>query len=514
MKGNNGVTPATIMVVDDTPANISVLLGLLSEDGHKVLVAKDGEGALEQLKFVRPDLILLDVMMPGLDGFEVCRRIKQTPGSEDLPILFLTALDEPSDKIKGFTVGAADYVAKPLRHAEVMARVNVHLALFQARERLSSFNTELESSVAARTAELHRSNAELKRALAEIEHLKAKLLAENAYLREELDERKPIRSIIGKSPALQSLLERIALVAPTSASVLIAGETGTGKELVASAIHDRSPRVARNLVKLNCAAISAGLVESELFGHIKGAFTGASDKRVGRFELADGGTLFLDEVSELPPETQVKLLRVLQEHEFEPVGSSRTQKVDVRIVAASNRDLAGEVAAGRFRADLFHRLSVFPIEVPPLRERTGDIPLLAEHFLREAARKLSRTLRGIEPNSLATLTAYPWPGNIRELQNVIERSAILSRGEWLIVESLGAETPLTTHTLASGSAVDHDGAETTMAEIQRRHIVGVMQKTHGVIEGDEGAARLLNMSPSTLRYRMKKLGIDRHEEER
>ena len=509
------VTPATVLVVDDTPANISVLLGLLGEEGHKVLVAKDGESALEQLKFVQPDLILLDVMMPGLDGFEVCRRVKQLAGFADTPILFLTALDEPEDKLKGFAAGAADYVAKPLRHPEVMARVNVHLALHQALRQLRELNIGLEQRVVARTAELSNSNAELTRALTEIESLKAKLQAENAYLREELDEHAAPRAIVGQAPALRALLARIALVAPTTASVFISGETGTGKELIARAIHDGSPRAARNLVKLNCAAISAGLVESELFGHAKGAFTGATDKRVGRFELADGGTLFLDEVSELPLETQVKLLRVLQEQEFEPVGSSRTMQVDVRVIAASNRDLATEVIAGRFRADLYHRLNVFPLAVPPLRDRIEDIPLLAEHFLARITRRMNKTLRGIEAESLQHLMTYTWPGNIRELQNVIERSAILSRGEWLEVEPLALQTDpsliLESAIGVMASAEDKQDQGDALAAVQRRHILAILRKTRGIIEGTQGAARLLNMKPSTVRYRMKILGIERHE---
>ena len=338
---------ATIMVVDDTPANIGVLLGLLNEQGHKVLVANDGLSALEQLKYVRPDLILLDIMMPSLDGFEVCRRIKQTTDLAEIPILFLTALDEADEKLKGFAAGAADYVTKPIRHPEVLARVNVHLALHRANAALRNSNLELESRVAARTHEWVEANRELTRALHEIELLKGKLHAENDYLREELQPLVQSSDIVGDSPALQQVLTRLAMVAPTDSTVFILGETGTGKELIARAIHQQSPRADKTLVKLNCAAISAGLVESELFGHTKGAFTGATDRRIGRIELADGGTLFLDEVSELPLDTQVKLLRVLQEHEFEPVGSSRTLKVDVRVVAASNRDLQSEVAAGR-----------------------------------------------------------------------------------------------------------------------------------------------------------------------
>ena len=507
---------ATVLVVDDTPANIGVLLGLLSEQGHKVLVANDGISALEQLKYVHPDLILLDVMMPGLDGFEVCRRIKRLPALADIPILFLTALDEADEKLKGFAAGAADYVTKPLRHPEVLARVNVHLALHRANQALKTAKDELEQRVAARTRDLTQANHDLATALREIEVLKSKLQAENAYLREELQSQGPHADMVGSSPALQQVLAQIALVAPTTSTVFITGETGTGKELIARALHQGSPRADKNLVKLNCAAISAGLVESELFGHTKGAFTGATDKRVGRFELADGGTLFLDEVSELPLDTQVKLLRVLQEQEFEPVGSSRTLKVDVRVVAASNRDLPSEVAAGRFRADLFHRLNVFPLQIPALRERRDDIPQLALHFLSLAARKLNRTFRGIADASMTALLQYPWPGNIRELQNVIERSAILSPGPYLQVDglqlSMPATPPVTVSATPPTATTGPTGTEiATFAEVQRSHLIAVLQKTRGVIEGAHGVALLLNMRPSTVRYRIRKLGIVREE---
>ena len=514
---NSSLSPstATILVVDDTPANISVLLGLLNKQGYKVLVANDGASALEQLKHVHPDLILLDVMMPGLDGFEVCRRIKQLPDLAEIPILFLTALDETEEKLKGFAAGAADYVTKPLRHPEVLARVNVHLALHRANHALKDANNELERRVDERTRDLTQSNRELSTALDEIELLKSKLQAENAYLREELQTQAPSSEIVGSSPALKVVMAQIAKVAPTSSTVFVLGETGTGKELIARAIHQGSPRKDKTLVKLNCAAISAGLVESELFGHTKGAFTGATDKRIGRFELADGGTLFLDEVSELPLDTQVKLLRVLQEQEFEPVGSSRTVKVDVRVVAASNRDLPAEIAAGRFRADLYHRLNVFPLQIPSLRERRADIAELTAHFMGKAARKLNRTFRGIADESMAALLQYSWPGNIRELQNVIERSAILSSGPDLEVDlsQLSTIQPLPTVAPPAPAQAPHTDPNdvATFAEVQRSHLIAVLQKTRGVIEGTHGAARLLNMKPSTVRYRIRKLGITRDE---
>ena len=261
----------------------------------------------------------------------------------------------------------------------------------------------------------------------EIATLKARLEKENVYLQEEIRTEHNFEEIVGNSPALLAVLRKVEQVAPTDSTVLIYGETGTGKELIARAIHDRSARKGRTLVRVNCSAISAGLVESELFGHLKGAFTGAIDRRVGRFELADGGTIFLDEIGELPLETQVKLLRVLQEHEFEPVGSSRPLRVDVRVIAATNRNLREAVEAGRFRSDLFYRLNVFPLELPPLRERRSDIPQLVMHCVSRFSKRFGKKVEGVSQESMARLMSYPWPGNVRELQNVMERAVVLSR---------------------------------------------------------------------------------------
>jgi len=334
-------------------------------------------------------------------------------------------------------------------------------------------------------------------ALAELQLLKNRLEAENVYLQEEIRTQHNFEEIVGNSPALLSALRQVERVAPTDASVLIFGETGTGKELFARAIHSRSPRGERPLVKVNCGAIAPGLVESELFGHVKGAFTGALSNRSGRFELADRGTIFLDEISELPPETQVKLLRVLQEQEFEPVGSSRTLRVDVRVIAASNRRLDEAVRASRFRADLLYRLNVFPLEVPALRERRSDIPLLVAFFLDRLAKKLGKPLEGVSRSSLERLVVYPWPGNVRELQNVIERAAILSTGPLLEIPP---------ELLATREAVP---ASQTLEDLEREHIVSVLRGTGGVIEGPRGAAGMLGLHPNTLRSRMKKLGIER-----
>jgi formate hydrogenlyase transcriptional activator len=320
--------------------------------------------------------------------------------------------------------------------------------------------------------------------------------------------------IIGSSPALLAALRKVAIVAPTDVTVLISGETGTGKELIARAVHAQSLRRERALISLNCNAIAPGLIESELFGHVKGAFTGAAEHRGGRFQAADGGTLFLDEVSGLSLEAQSKLLRVLQEHEFEAVGSSKTVTVDVRVIAATNRELPPEVQAGRFRADLFYRLNVFPIDVPPLRERRADIPVLTEYFMQRMARKLGKPLERIAPATLAALNAHFWPGNVRDLQNTIERAAVLASGTTLVVDwdlgtghsrSEGAEAAATAH----GAAPPDSHTVETLEALERNHIIAMLKRTGGVIEGPNGAACLLGMKPSTVRHRLKKLAITR-----
>jgi formate hydrogenlyase transcriptional activator len=359
----------------------------------------------------------------------------------------------------------------------------------------------------------------------ELRALRDRLAAENLYLQEEIRQDHDFREIVGRSPTLLRLLAAIGAVAPTDSTVLILGETGTGKELIARAIHDRSRRRDRPLVKVNCSAISAGLVESELFGHVRGAFTGAMTSRVGRFELADHGTIFLDEIGDLPLDTQVKLLRVLQEREFEPVGSSQSRRVDVRVIAATNRDLEKGVAEGWFRADLYYRLNVLPLRVPPLRDRAEDIPLLAGFFADRCGRDVGKAVAGLTQDATDALVAYSWPGNIRELQNVIERAVVLAQSVPVRIDRdllpglparPGAEPesgPVGRPVLASAapfaSPPASGGAIETLEVAERRHIEAALDRCGWRVEGARGAATALAMNPSTLRSRMKKLGIVR-----
>jgi PAS domain S-box-containing protein len=348
-----------------------------------------------------------------------------------------------------------------------------------------------------------------------VEQERNRLQQHNLYLREEIKSEYNFEEIVGQSGALQKVLKDVDRVAATDASVLIIGETGTGKELVARAIHARSPRKDKPLIKVNCAAMAPGLVESELFGHEKGAFTGATERRIGRFELAHAGTLFLDEVGEIPPEIQVKLLRVLQERELERAGGNTTIRVDVRVIAATNRDLARAIADGKFRQDLFYRLNVFPVRIPPLRERKGDLRLLVSYLVDRYAKQFGRRITHVSAATLERLASYDWPGNVRELENVIERAVILSSGPELEVgaDFLPGVAPLAP-AKASTPAVDGRpdlplGASGSLDDVERRHIVDTLCATAWRVEGSGGAAERLGVNPSTLRSRMKKLGISR-----
>jgi formate hydrogenlyase transcriptional activator len=341
-------------------------------------------------------------------------------------------------------------------------------------------------------------------AFQEIHALKDRLVKEKAYLEDEVRTEQHFGAIVGRSAALRRVLDQVETVGPTGSTVLIRGETGTGKELIARALHELSPRKGRTFIKLNCAAIPPGLLESELFGHEKGAFTGAICQKLGRFELAHQGTLFLDEVGDSPPELQPKLLRVVQDQEFERVGGTKTIKVDVRLIAATHRDLAKMATEGRFREDLYYRLSVFPILVPPLRERPEDIPRLVRHFTQQFALRMGRRIDTIPSATMDALVRYSWPGNVRELQNIIERAVILSHGRTLQVplvdlQPAGPQEPTTT------------AAPVTLADAEREHILGVLRETGWVLGGPKGSAARLGMNRSTLRWKMKRLGICRPE---
>ena len=361
------------------------------------------------------------------------------------------------------------------------------------------YRQRVETALRAAVTGLEQTQAELQARLAEIRQLKDHLETETRYLRTEIRRERGFDAIVGRSPAILDVLAKVAQVAPTTSAVLLLGETGTGKELLAHAIHEHSPRRNGPLVTVSCAALPPTLIESELFGHEKGAFTGASGPKVGRFELADGGTLFLDEIGELAPDLQVKLLRVLQQGEFERVGSGHTTKVDVRIVAATHRDLGRAMTEGRFREDLYFRLSVFPIPVPPLRERREDIPLLVWASITRRQVPLGRHIERVPTRAMAALVGYAWPGNVRELENVIERALILSTGSTLRLGALGA---------VPRGAAGHASLE-RLDDVERAHIRHVLEGCGGKIDGKGHAAERLGLNPSTLRSRMRKLGITR-----
>ena len=398
----------------------------------------------------------------------------------------------PSVRELGFAVGCVLPLARGDRTVGVLC----------LRRREETLYTDDEVDFLMRVA--HQVTIGVANALAygEVRRLKETLAEERVYLRDEVRSERNFEEIIGTSPVLRRALRDAETVAPTDATVLIHGETGTGKELIARAIHNLSPRRPGTLVKLNCAAIPTGLLESELFGHEKGAFTGAMAQRIGRFELANGGTVFLDEVSEIPLDLQTKLLRVLQEREFERLGSSRTLRTDARLIAATNRELGALVDEQKFRADLFYRLNVFPIHVPSLRERPEDIPLLVRHFVEHYARRMKRNIETIPSETMEALTRYGWPGNVRELQNLMERAVILSPGSVL-------RAPLDALRPEAAAAVPHAGQVRTLAEAERNHIVETLTDTKWVVAGARGAAARLGMNRSTLQFRIKKLGIVR-----
>jgi DNA-binding NtrC family response regulator len=681
----------SLLVVDDDLGARQTLSALLSQEGYETRYAPDGKTALMFAEADPPELILLDVRLPDLDGFEICRRLKESEKTGLIPVVFLSGLDDLADKIRGFESGGVDYITKPFQAAEVLARVETHLALHRLRKQAETQNVVLDAMVQERTRELidlteslvreivqrekaeealrdrlqfeellaglsarfvnipsdqvhdkiqdamklvleffqadrcgllrsireknswqithvaqaddippipsgvdlpmslfpwtydtltgkrdvvsfagtddlpaeanidkqtyiewsirsslsvpiklmesvdysmtlntvdremiwpeefiprlqllgeifanalerTRMENELRKRLKEIESLKLQLEKENINLREELSQGQGFEKIIGSSDALNYVLFRVGQVAPTDATVLILGETGTGKGMVANAIHGLSGRKDRPMITVNCAALPANLIESELFGREKGAFTGAHARQAGRFEVADKGTIFLDEIGELPLELQSKLLRVLQDGEFERLGSAKTIKVDARVIASTSRDLREEVRAGRFREDLFYRLNVFPVSIPPLRNRADDIPQLMRFFVDTYSRKIGRQIDTIPKAAMKALQEYSWPGNVRELEHVIERAVITTTGPVLhIADRLE-------------SLYDPEETDTSLkdlAAMEREHILRVLIETGWKIEGAKGAALILKLHPSTLRFRIKKLGIKR-----
>src|SRR6478609_7434867 len=393
-----------ILIADDEPNLRRVLGAQLSRDGHEVHLVEDGRQALECLRDNHIDLLITDLRMPGIDGMEVLRRaLELEPG---LPVVMITAHGTVDNAVEALKTGAFDYITKPFDQEEV--RIIVKKAL-RTKDLASADATPERDSETGRDGS-------------------SSALKEGTKF-----------GIIGQSQPILDLYAVLERVADTPTTVLVTGESGTGKELVARALHENSSRRDKPFIKVNCAAIPKDLMESELFGHERGAFTGAVGSKPGRFELASGGTLFLDEIGSIPVEMQVKLLRALQESEFERVGGVKTIRVDVRLVAATNSDLKREIAAGAFREDLYYRLNVVPIRLPSLRERATDIPLLAKHFIDKFNARLKKSIDGVEPDALARLTSYPWPGNIRELENVIERAVLFSDGSQLKVLDLPSE---------------------------------------------------------------------------
>ncbi len=458
MKGN---AHAHILVVDDDPAHRLMLTTLLSDWGYRVKEADGGLSAVAKVQEEPLDAVIMDVRMPDMDGIEATRRIHHY--NPALPVIVLTAFSSVPSAVEALKAGAYDYLTKPLDFDAL------RLALDRALEHT---------------------------------HLRT----ENQELREQLA-RLRLPEIIGTSAAMARLVELLALVAPSEATVLITGESGTGKGLVARAIHANSRRSHGPLVEVNCAAIPENLMETELFGHDKGAFTGADKARRGRFAQADGGTIFLDEVGELSLPMQAKLLRVLQDGQIQRVGSDQPIAVDVRILAATNRDLHQMTQEGLFREDLYYRLNVVAVEVPPLRQRKEDIPLLVDHFLRTFAQKNKRTVRGITPRAMDLLLKYDWPGNVRELENVMERAVILLRGEYLTEAELPLHLQRPETPGPSGPANDAPQEDAvslpsvTLAEMERRLIERVLEETGG---NKSEAARRLGITRRTLKLKLKK----------
>jgi DNA-binding NtrC family response regulator len=445
-----GTSRGQVLVVDDDAMARGALATLLRDDGFTVETAADGFKALGKVEENEIDVVVSDLKMPAMDGLELMSKLRLTRNPPEF--VCVTAFGDVSDAVHAMRAGAADYLLKPLNIDELVI-------------------------VLTRLVE------------------KRRLVVEAAELRARV-RRGSAREMIGSSPVMEVIQQTIDRVAPTRSTVLITGESGTGKELVATAIHERSPRAARPFIKVHCAALAESLLESELFGHEKGAFTGAVARREGRFSAADGGTLFLDEIGEISPSIQVKLLRFLQEHEFERVGADRPIRVDVRIVAATNRDLTAMVKEGRFREDLYYRLNVVQIETPPLRARPGDIATLAMFFFERFTADLGKPLEGFSVEAVQALTAHPWPGNVRELENAVERAVVMSAGPRVEVGDL---PPSLRGAAAEPRPATIEIPGATMRDIERYAIVRTLEATRG---STAKAAAMLGISPRSIQYKL------------
>lgn len=447
-----------ILIVDDELRLADVLHVALEDRGYQTRIAASGNIALRMMEVESFDLVLTDLRMPDLDGRALLQEIKRR--NPDMLVVILTAYASMRDAVDLVKEGAFDYIAKPFEMEDVAATLSRALKLTE-------------------------------------------VVRDNERLRAELEVRYSFKQLIGTSPLFQRVIEQISSVCESRTTVMILGETGTGKELVARALHFNSPRANQPFVAINCAAIPDGLLESELFGHVKGAFTGALSARVGRFAQADGGTLFLDEIGDMPIPVQSKILRILQERTFELVGSNETQEADVRIVTATHKNLRNMVSEGKFREDLFYRLNVFPIDLPSLRARIGDLPLLARHFLKLFSESMGKRIEGFAPDALKAMNSYHWPGNIRELQNCIERAVIVSRSSTIGLNDLPSyvfEDVSSPDALFSTA----ENLDAEMEKLERAYIVKALESTNGA---QNMAARLLGINERSLWHRIKKLNI-------
>ncbi len=478
--------PEKVLLVDDVPANLTVLAATLENEGYEILAVPSGGTALKVAGKAQPRLILLDILMPGMDGLETCRRLKGEPTTKDIPVIFLTARGDTESIVAGFRAGGVDYIVKPFQTEEVASRVATHLQVSRLTRQLIENNQALEVRTAQLTAEVeHRHQVETALQRAD-DKLAAFSDVEAA--------RGSLAGLVGNSQPVRQLIDQIQRLHQfQNTSVLVVGESGTGKELVARAIHFGSARAKAPFVPVNCVAIPAELAESILFGHVKGAFTGAAADRKGCFELANGGTLFLDEIGDMPALLQVKLLRVLEDGCVTPIGASSAVKVDIRIIAATNADLDARIADGSFRQDLYFRLARYTIATPPLRSRLEDVPLLASHFLRVFAAEMGLKEPALSSAAVEVLKAYDFPGNVREFKNIIERALIESGGGMILPEhlhSLRRSSPSAPVSVSSPKPEMVSSLPLNLAQAEDLLIQRALKETNGNIAD---AARLLGI---------------------